>query len=412
MAKLHKPISANLPLLAGLAVFCCSLLLFGIGLGNAAGLTFDETHYVPAARAIVALTGPANIEHPLFAKSLIALGIELLGDNPLGWRAASVVTGAISVAALYALAWQLVGRIEEAVTAAILLAVNQTHFIQARIAMLEMPMTASLLVAAAILLQARRHAKRSRWEWAAAVALGLAIAAKWAAAPYALLFLAMVAIDHWRGGLPREALVFHMVGLAGIVAVSYLVTFAPAFFYDHDPMTVRHLLAFQFEMLRLQQIPLPAHPYQSVWWQWPLMQRPIWYLFEKSGDAYRAILLVGNPVIYWGGLGLVLATLSGWLRRRNTATWLVLGIYAFSLAIWLVIPKPIGFFYYYNLSAVILCLFVPVFCAQYGAAGRKWLRLFTALACLVFVYFYPVLAASPLPADDTWTDWVWFKTWY
>jgi len=29
---------------------------------------FDEVHYVPAARQLIALSGPVNIEHPLLAK--------------------------------------------------------------------------------------------------------------------------------------------------------------------------------------------------------------------------------------------------------------------------------------------------------------------------------------------------------
>ncbi len=33
---------------------------------------FDEVHYVPAARALLALSGPTNVEHPLFGKTLIA----------------------------------------------------------------------------------------------------------------------------------------------------------------------------------------------------------------------------------------------------------------------------------------------------------------------------------------------------
>ena len=36
----------------------------------------------------------------------------------------------------------------------------------------------------------------------------------------------------------------------------------------------------------------------------------------------------------------------------------------------------------------------------------------TALAAAMFVYFYPIISAQPLSTDDTWTRWVWMKSWY
>ena len=175
---------------------------------------------------------------------------------------------------------------------------------------------------------------------------------------------------------------------------------------------LRHLIGFQFEMLASQRAHLPSHPYQSDWWQWPLMLRPIWYLFAKSGSAYQAVLLVGNPVIYWGGALMAAISLSGWLKRRDTTLLVLTGVYIFSLAIWIVIPKSIGFFYYYNLSAVDLCLLSVAFLRLLDPVRGRWLIWFTGASLLAFVYFYPIIAAQPLPTDNTWTDWVWMKSWY
>ena len=44
-------------------------------------------------------------EHPPLGKMLIAAGSLLFGDNPLGWRAASVLAGAVTLTAV--LAWSL-----------------------------------------------------------------------------------------------------------------------------------------------------------------------------------------------------------------------------------------------------------------------------------------------------------------
>ena len=392
-----------------------SLTLFVWHIDRPPTIYFDEVHYVPAARALLAGTGPTNIEHPLFAKTLIAGGIASFGDNALGWRLPGALCGAIAVVAMFWVGLLVFGSLREAICAALLLAVNQTHFIQARIAMLEMPMTACLLLGAACLLQARRGGRG--WAYGGAVALGLAVGSKWLAIPYAALFIGAAGWDAWRKSLGGEAVLIDRVlpdvlKLAGVAVLTYFVTFWPAFFYAHDAMTLRHLIGFQFEMLASQRAHLPSHPYQSDWWQWPLMLRPIWYLFAKSGSAYQAVLLVGNPVIYWGGALMAAISLSGWLKRRDTTLLVLTGVYIFSLAIWIVIPKSIGFFYYYNLSAVDLCLLSVAFLRLLDPVRGRWLIWFTGASLLAFVYFYPIIAAQPLPTDNTWTDWVWMKSWY
>lgn len=405
--------------LTAIALGLGSLLLFCINIGQPVGLNFDEVHYVPAARVLIEQSGPVNIEHPLLSKTLIAAGILLFGDNPLGWRLPSAICGAIAVMALFWIAMRMFRDIRNAGMTALLLAFNQSHFIQSRIAMLEMPMTALLLLALGCFLQSREKGtvRPVRWEIAGAVALGLSIGAKWLAFPYVALFLAGFAIMKWRGSGYENAqladrILPQTLKLGLIAGLTYLATFWPAFFYRNDPMTLRHLLGFQFEMLNAQRGHMVAHPYQSVWWQWPLMLRPIWYLFEKDGEVYRAILLIGNPVIYWGGLVAALLPLGGWFKFRDGRLWAAIGLYAFSLAIWILIPKEIEFFYYYNLSAVWLCLVVGAFFASFGPHGRRWLDWFTLLSAMAFFYFYPIISAQPLPADDSWTSWVWMKSWF
>ncbi len=68
-----------------------------------------------------------------------------------------------------------------------------------------------------------------------------------------------------------------ILGVASVV--TYFSTFAPAFFYRSDPLTLSRLLPFQLEMYRQQTQILPPHTYQSGWWTWPLDIRPIWYLY-------------------------------------------------------------------------------------------------------------------------------------
>ncbi|MDG2002349.1 MAG: phospholipid carrier-dependent glycosyltransferase [Novosphingobium sp.] len=394
-----------------------SFALFAWNIVRPAKTYFDEVHYVPAARALIEASGPVNIEHPLLAKTIIAAGIMLFGDNSLGWRLPSAFFAAIAVAALFWLALMLLRDLKIATLAALLLVFNQTHFIQARIAMLEMPMTALLLVGACCLTRGQQVSEGARrWEYAGVIALGLAVGAKWLAIPFAVLALGLTA---WAKSRARSYdLVFTIdkvtpdivkLGLAMLGA--YLITFWPAFLYSQDPMTIGGLIGHQFDMLDSQSGALEPHPYQSDWWSWPLMLRPIWYLFEQVGDNFLAILLVGNPVVYWGGLLVMLAAASDWMSQRTPEMMASIGVWVFSVLIWVILPKQIGFFYYYNFSGVVLCMVIATFFASFGALGARILAWFTALAAAMFVYFYPVISATPLPVDDSWTSWVWFESW-
>jgi len=427
LIRQNKPIPPNKPhgersvrvswLVAGLLALG-SFVLFALNIARPAAPYFDETHYLPAARALLEGSGPVNIEHPLFAKTMIAAGMLLFGDDSLGWRLPSALFAAIAVAALFWVALLLLRDLWAATFAALLLVFNQTHFIQARIAMLEMPMTALILLGAGCLLQAREAGPGARrWEYLGAMALGLAIGAKWLAAPYAALFLGAAgwaksrAREHDMAFVARH--VIADVGKLGLVMLAaYFVTFWPAFLYTRSLLTLDQLIGFQSEMLRTQSGHMAPNPYQSAWWTWPLMLRPIWYLFAKTANSYQAVLLIGNPMVYWGGLAVVLACASGWMKQRTQQLNAMAGLWAFSIGIWALIPKKIGFFYYYNLSAVVLCLVIAAFFASWGARGVRILACVTALAAAMFAYFYPIISAQPLPTDETWTRWVWMKSWY
>ena len=84
------------PLPLAIVVFLVAEALFLIGLTVPHQFVFDEVHYVPAARALLTLDGPVNIEHPLLGKWLIAQGIRLFGDDTLGWRFMSTLAGAVT----------------------------------------------------------------------------------------------------------------------------------------------------------------------------------------------------------------------------------------------------------------------------------------------------------------------------
>ena len=173
-------------------------LLFTFRVTTPHKLVFDETHYIPAAKTLMTLSGPANIEHPLLGKELIALGIMLFGDNSLGWRIMSTFAATAVVLGIFAILWLLFGKVRTATMGALFVLLNITVFIQARIGMLDGFMAAFVVTGIAALIWAMRGPPEKVWRrWLIGSALlGLAVGAKWAAAPYiAYAAIALIAIS-------------------------------------------------------------------------------------------------------------------------------------------------------------------------------------------------------------------------
>lgn len=406
---LRRPLPLAL-LIAGLAE-----LLFAWRVTIPSKPYFDEVHYVPAARTLLALAHPANIEHPLLAKELIALGIWLFGDDPLGWRMLSTLAGSAVVAGVFALVWLGTRRLRPALVASVLTLVNFTVFVQARIAMLDGFMAAFVILGATSLLWSMHGAPgqvRRRW-CLGAVLLGLATACKWTAAPYvafaalAYLLLRRGRPDRWPGLGPLMALAL----LGGVSVATYFLTFIPAFFYAQEPLTLATLLPFQWTMFQQQTQVLPAHTYQSAWYTWPFDWRPIWYLYEPVDGAQRGVLLLGNPAVMWGGLVAVLACAGAWLRNRAIRPGAAAGLWIASIAIWPLIPKSLGFFYYYYLPSIWLAVVLAVALDHWRARLRYWDEVVVMLAVGLFLHFYPILSAAPLAGPGAFARWIWLDSW-
>lgn len=400
---------ADRPALVALLIAIAAQLLFSVHLSRPSGLVFDEVHYVPAARAMLDLAHPANTEHPPLAKELIAVGIALFGDNAIGWRAMATLAGTATVLSGFAMLMLLFGSVRTAALGALFVAVNQTVFIQARIAMLDGFLGAFVTGGLAATLWAVKAppGRRAGRIALAGVLLGAGVAVKWAAAPYVALACVGVLVAHRRTPVAALGLAIPM-GLIAIAA--YFATFVPTFSYAADPNTPGGLITLQQRMYEAQTQILRDHPYQSDWWSWPLMIRPIWYHYEPDLGVLRGVLLLGNPVVMWGGLAGVAACLWAGIRGRTGHLVLAL-LWLFSVAIWAAIPKSLGFYYYYHLSGVFVAL------AGAGAlallpARLRWVDGAVALmAVIAFAWFYPIISGAPLADPQDFNHWMWFDSW-
>ena len=388
-------------------------------------LFFDEIHYVPAARELLLLDHAVNAEHPMLGKQLIALGIAMLGDTPLGWRIMPAIFGVIALFASLMAMWEATRRRFATLACGVLLITGFPLLVHARIAMLDVFMAAFFLLALWPLAAAVRGTGNPRWMLAlAGAALGCAMASKWTVlALVTLPGIAFALIRLWHAGprfltardcgpVPGISLIEAAVWLGLLPLAVYFASFWPYLFYAQDPLGPTELFALQREMFDLQQLVVEPHPYQSNWPQWIANWRAIWYLYEVTDGAQRGVILIGNPVSMLAGLaGFAWCAWAGLARQRTDALALAV-LYAVALGFWIVAAKPIQFYYHYFLPSCFLMACLALALDEAWRTGRRWLALAPlALTAGVFAYFWPILTAAELENEQAFTAWTWIDSW-
>nr|WP_083794842.1 glycosyltransferase family 39 protein [Bradyrhizobium sp. ORS 278] len=419
-------LSARRPLLSVLLIFFVAHVVLMVGLAAPPKFVFDEVHYVPAARQMLGLAPASpqlNPMHPPLAKELIALSIRTFGDNSFAWRYPSTVLGGLAIAAIYLCGLALFAAQGPAIAAALLALVNQMLFVQARIAMLDIGALAFSLLAIAAFLFAYRQRRPQLLLALAGALFGLAVACKWSGLfPWltALLIVGLIKLlQHWQTSFgdaeptdwyqPEQwpALRWpHILLCLGLLpALVYLATFIPLHGLSVTGIAEAQRRIFADSITTA----IAGHTYMSSWPTWPLLVRPVWFLFDKASDGdIAAIVLLGNPLVLWPAV--IALAVCAWdlLARRRATAFLILAFYLGCYLPWALLPRALSFLYYYLPSATLASL------ALVHALLRlpRWaLWAYVAVAALGFVVMLPVSAAFIGTTMSTFSRLMLFQSW-
>jgi dolichyl-phosphate-mannose-protein mannosyltransferase len=243
------------------------------------------------------------------------------------------VAGALLVYLLALTLWRSPGW---AGLAGLLVALDGVHIVQSRLAMLDIFMSTFILggVLCAVLEYQRRkgipvpavtsnRVVGSRYLLGTGVLLGAAVATKWTGlfilGPVIVVgALSLVApAPPEDGPIRRRALnaaISLLVAPMAVYVASYLM-----FFVQHGP-AVGAFVDLQAAMFHHQWIHSHAQATASAPISWPLLAHPIRYIWD--GAATREVVLVGNPLLWWGFLAALPLLVYRVARyRRGRSSW-------------------------------------------------------------------------------------------
>jgi dolichyl-phosphate-mannose-protein mannosyltransferase len=409
-------------------IFVIAHFVMLIGITTPEKFYFDEVHYVPAARQMLEPVMPQpmlNPMHPPLAKQIIALSIHSFGDVPLGWRYPAVVFGALALVAVYLCGLALFAAQGPAIAASLLAFFNQMLFVQSRIAMLDIFSLTFSLFAIAAFIHGYRQRRPQLWFALAGMFSGFAIGCKWSGLFVLAVYIAIVAVvrlmqswrtqfadgnadDWYRPDLWPTFKAWHFVVCFLLIpALAYLSTFVPLYGLSVADIWEAQRRIFSDNTTTA----IAGHTYMSPWPSWPLLVRPVWYLFDKIGDdRIAAVVFLGNPLILWPALIAVAISLRDWIVTRRADAFLVLAFYLGPYLAWALLPRTLGFIYYY-LPAATTASLVLVYALRRGATPRWLLWAFVAIGGAGFAVMLPISAAFIGTSMATFNRLMIFQNW-
>lgn len=184
--------------------------------------------------------------------------------------------------------------------------------------------------------------------------------------------------------------------------IIYVLAYIPYMQVTDNPYDFEDILHNQEYMFNYHSDLKPdhVHPFASQWWSWPIDMRPV-FLFQGQGypDGYMSSMsTMGNPIIWWGGLGAVITLIVIRLRKgRLGQRTLFLTIAALSQYLpWVLISRE-TFIYHYFATVPFLILLMAVlakYLIERTRYGKKAVFIYLGVCLVIFAMFYPVTTGT------------------
>lgn len=436
-------------------------------LGRPHALIFDETYYAKDALSILkfgyerkAIDGAdakllsgstdifqdaaAYVVHPPIGKWVIALGEQVFGATPFGWRFMVAVLGSASVLLTARIARRLAKSNVVGTTAALLLALDGLHITMSRTALLDMTLSFFVLCAFGFMILDRdlrnlgiRQRNLRAWF---VVTIGLATATKWSglyflAAFMLLMFYWDLQRDKANGEDHRQSLATTLLSFSWMPFV-VIAIYVSSWFgwlrtsggWNRDwtttsfvPDSLAGLWHYHHDMWNFHTHLTSAHNYRANPFGWPLMIRPTSFFYETadtcgSTKCAQEVIPLGNILIWWvGAIALVALIYFAFKKMHSAALPLLVAFFA-GWAPWLIYYQRTTFTFYavafipYTVIALAIGLQLLT---RKNIDDDSWnwkiVGFLFAVAALT-LFFYPVLTAGSL-SYDSWHMRMWLPSW-
>ena len=405
---------------------------------------FDEIYFPRTAYESINGYSIYEVTHPPLGKNIMALGIQIFGMNPFGWRFMGTLFGVAMIPMMYLLALKIFKKRTYAFFAAFLIMFDFMRLAQTRLATID-SYSAFFIICMYYFMydyfSQKSYEKKSLWQsfkplLLCGIMFGLGAATKWvclyAGVGLAILFFLAKYLEYKDvsgGRVPGlnvkkwfndNFLVtcFACIGFFVIIpAVIYTLSYIPYMASNPDKGLLDIVLDNQEYMFDYHSGLTSDHPYGSPWYTWPFMQKPIYYYSGSSANIAAgnatSIVSMGNPLVWWTGFLCILPTAYFAWKKKEKGMMVALVAFAVQYFPWILVTR-VAFIYHYFTAVpfiILMIVYVAKNLIEDNIIKKQVVWAFMALVLLLFVMFYPVLTAREVSREYI-NEWLrWFSTW-
>ena len=436
MAKIHAQISTDLVLKSRKAKALPFAIILGLGIflrvpfiSYPPQVVFDEVGFGKLITAY-GWTGKRLFDiHPPHGKLLITMAAFLGGytgsidftqigtpcaESIAPLRFLPALAGGVIPLLCFILLRQLGASLAAAFLGALIISFDNAFTVQSRVIGLDVLLVFFILSSLSALLAARTRSGKSKLAFMllSGILTGLCVGTKFTGLAAAGLALVILGDDlrreksrrlRWMG--VRHIAIFS--GAAGLVyLLGWMIHFQLMKFPGEGDAFFIPTADFIKDTIHLHSVMFSAnagimtpHPYSSLWWQWPMMKKPIFYWMHRNAGIY----FIGNPVVWWS-IGAVFTWLMGYLIfarsrnlmrelpvDRNPHLWIPLAGYLISIMPLVPVHRPLFLYHYlpaltFSVIAGMLWLDLLGF-TRNTSLCRQRTSYYLTIGCCVVMYF-------------------------
>lgn len=394
---------------------------------------FDEVYHPRNAWEIAEGQRMYATVHPLFGTNLMALSIKLFGLSPFAWRLPGAIAGALMIPILYLICKEMFRKTFACTCGAILLAGDFMHITTSRIGTLE-PFSVLFILIMFLYMIRWFHSsfydtplkKQLKNLFLCGLWMGIAVSTKWtgcySGAGLAAIFFAGIfqrfyeyrkaskllkegneiselqkkEAEHIRSVFVKYTIITLSCCIVFFILIPiaiYVLTYLPDHVWKDGSWSLANVWKQTKYIYWYHRNVTATHPYQSVWWQWLLDIRPMWY--HRSYDTngwYHTISCFSNPLLCIGGLLSMIYVIYSIFKERNGNAFIIAIGFLSALCPWLLVDRCVFSYHFYPTSMFAILAMVYAIDALMRSDAR------VKPAVIAFMCLYTALFVLYLPA--------------
>ena len=407
------------PIFGVIAIALISFATRFWNLDGTADIVFDEVYYPKFAQNY--LRGETLFDaHPPLAKYIIALGIQIFGYAPFGYRCMTALAGALLPLVTYELLWQISDRRGWAWLTGWFVAMDGLLLVESRFGLINIYILLfGMLSQLCMVLALKRSRQRWFWVLATGLMLGASVSVKWTGLAYTIGLITLMgyAWSRYRQALNVPQI---LIGLIILPIAFYFVQWIPHLIInpERDIWELHDQILGFHQKLGLGKTE-PVHPYCSPWWSWVLLTRPVAYFFQmRPNSMVQFVHAMGNPLLYWlsaialmGCLTFLVASKLRFppkfitqinLEKHSTLFWFTFYVTSSFLAHWLPwsLSKRCIFLYHYMPASVFAFAALALVVSLMWRSPLPELRVLGSgvfgMIAIAFIFWLPLYIGLPI----------------